>query len=228
MFTGIIEELGKLISIKKGSLEYMLSLAAPTLAPTLNIGDSVAVNGICLTVTTKTNDSFTVDVMPETVKKTNLSNLKSGSTVNLERALTLGTRLGGHLVSGHVDGVGTIKSKTLKGNALLIKMDAPRSVTRYLIDRGSIAVDGISLTVMDFGEDFVVVSIIPHTAKMTTLGFKDKGDTVNLEADLIGKYVERFLSQGRNPGKTKEPRLKSEDEKDTGLTMKKLSEAGFI
>jgi riboflavin synthase len=228
MFTGIVEELGKLISIKKGASEYVLSLAAPMLTPTLNIGDSVAVNGICLTVTTKTHDGFTVDVMPETVRKTNLSKLKSGSTVNLERALTLGTRLGGHLVSGHVDGVGTIKSKTLKGNALLIKIDAPKSVTRFLIDRGSIAIDGISLTVMDFGEDSVVVSIIPHTAKMTTLGFKDKGDTVNLEADLIGKYVEKFLRQGLNAGKAQEFQQESKDKKDAGLTMQKLSETGFI
>jgi riboflavin synthase len=219
MFTGIVEELGKVISVKKSRVDYILSLAAPFLAPGLNIGDSVAVNGICLTVTSKTGNSFAVDVMPETVKKTNLVRIKAGSTVNLERALTLSGRLGGHMVSGHVDGVGIIRSKTKKGNALLINIEAPESVTRYLIDRGSIAVDGISLTVMDIGVNLITISIIPHTAKVTTLGFKDKGDTVNLEADLIGKYVEKFL-------KSKEK--ENVNSVNGVISLDKLSESGFL
>lgn len=213
MFTGIIEELGVIKSIKRGAEDFIIEIATPKLVPELNIGDSVAVNGICLTVTKKTRDSFTVDVMPETVLKTNLNELKLGESVNLERAAMLSSRLGGHLVTGHVDAVGVIKSKTGQQNALLIKIEAPEMVTRYLIDRGSIAIDGISLTVMDYGNGHVTVSIIPHTAKVTTLGFKGPGDRVNLEADLIGKYVEKFVS-GRK-------------EKDSGLSMEKLRELGF-
>jgi len=213
VFTGIIEELGKIKSITRGAEQYILEIEAPELAPGVEIGDSVAVNGICLTATTKSASGFTVDVMPETVAKTNLNDLKRGEVVNLERAMTLSSRLGGHMVAGHVDGVGMIQSKVSEKNALKIKISAPESVTRYLIDRGSIAVDGISLTVMDYGPESVTVSIIPHTAEITTLGFKGPGDKVNLEADLIGKYVEKFTS-GRQGQKS-------------GLTMDKLQELGF-
>ncbi|MDI6715899.1 MAG: riboflavin synthase [Actinomycetota bacterium] len=213
MFTGIIEDLGKIQSIKRGADDFIIEIKSAKLTPELNIGDSIAVNGICLTVTTKSNNSFTVDVMPETVKKTSLNELKVSDMVNLERAMTPLSRFGGHMVSGHVDGVGEIKSKVSHRNAFLIKIKAPESVTRYLIDRGSIAVDGISLTVMEYGLDYVGVSIIPHTAKVTTLGFKGPGDKVNLEVDLIGKYVEKFIAnQYRNQG----------------LTMEKLREFGFI
>jgi len=213
MFTGIIEDLGKIQSIKRGAEDFIIEIKSAKLTPELNIGDSIAVNGICLTVTTKSNNSFTVDVMPETVKKTSLNELKVSDMVNLERAMTPSSRFGGHMVSGHVDGVGEIKSKVSHRNAFLIKIKAPESVTRYLIDRGSIAVDGISLTVMEYGLDYVGVSIIPHTAKVTTLGFKGPGDKVNLEVDLIGKYVEKFIAnQYRNQG----------------LTMEKLQEFGFI
>ncbi|MEW5705203.1 MAG: riboflavin synthase [Actinomycetota bacterium] len=213
MFTGIIEDLGKIQSIKRGAEDFIIEIKSAKLTPELNIGDSIAVNGICLTVTTKSNNSFTVDVMPETVKKTSLNELKVSDMVNLERAMTPSSRFGGHMVSGHVDGVGEIKSRVSHRNAFLIKIKAPESVTRYLIDRGSIAVDGISLTVMEYGLDYVGVSIIPHTAKVTTLGFKGPGDKVNLEVDLIGKYVEKFIAnQYRNQG----------------LTMEKLREFGFI
>ncbi|MCL6471597.1 MAG: riboflavin synthase [Firmicutes bacterium] len=213
MFTGIIEELGTTKSIRRAGKDFVIEIEAPSLVPELAIGDSVAVNGVCLTVTAKSDTSFTVDVMPETVAKTDLGELRVGEKVNLERALTLSARLGGHIVAGHVDAVGTIKSKVAEKNALLIKITAPESVTRYLIDRGSIAIDGISLTVMDYGDDYVSVSIIPHTAKVTTLGFKEPGDKVNLESDLIGKYVEKFLSK--------------EKEKKSGLTMEKLRDFGF-
>ncbi|MBE0447153.1 MAG: riboflavin synthase [Actinobacteria bacterium] len=213
MFTGIIEELGTIQSIKRGGDQFVLEIMAPKLVSDLEIGDSVAVNGICLTVTTKTGGSFTVDVMPETIAKTDLSELKAGEMVNLERAMTLSSRLGGHMVSGHVDGVGTIKSKTSQKNAFIIKITVPATITHYLIERGSIAVDGISLTVIDYGKDHVTVSIIPHTAKVTTLGIKGPGDRVNLEADLIGKYVEKFT--GNRQGQ------------DSRLTVDKLREYGF-
>ncbi|HCG99400.1 MAG TPA: riboflavin synthase [Actinobacteria bacterium] len=213
MFTGIIEELGTIQAIRRGADQFVLDIKAPRLVAGVEIGDSVAVNGICLTVTTKTRDGFTVDVMPETVTKTNLDDIKSGETVNLERAMTMSSRLGGHMVSGHVDGVGTITSKSKAENALIIRISAPEAVTRYLIGRGSIAVDGISLTVMDYGDEYVVVSIIPHTASVTTLGFKRPGDIVNLEADLIGKYIEKFMS--------------GQQKKTPGLTLETLREHGF-
>ncbi|MHB8841794.1 MAG: riboflavin synthase [Candidatus Aquicultor sp.] len=215
MFTGIIEELGKVKAIKRGAKEFVIEIEAPKLTPELQIGDSVAVNGVCLTATTKSVNGFTVDVMPETVVKTDLEELTRGETVNLERAMTLSSRLGGHMVSGHVDGVGVITSKTVQQNALLIKIEAPVSVTRFLIERGSIAVDGISLTVMDYSAKHVTVSIIPHTAKMTTLGFKGPRDRVNLEADLIGKYVEKFIN------------MRPDGDKSPGLTVDKLRDMGF-
>lgn len=215
MFTGIIEELGRIAAIKHGAAEFVIEIEAPMLTPEIQIGDSIAVNGVCLTATTKSARGFTVDVMPETVRKTDLEDLSRGQMVNLERAMTLSSRLGGHMVSGHVDGVGVIKSKTSQQNALLIKIEAPTTVTRFLIERGSIAVDGISLTVMDYGAGFVTVSIIPHTAKVTTLGFKGPGDRVNLEADLIGKYVEKFITE------------KQDGKKSSGLTIDKLRDLGF-
>lgn len=225
MFTGIIEELGKIKSIRRGANQFVIEIIAPELIPGIQVGDSVAVNGICLTATGKTGNSFAVDVMPETVAKTDLSDLKPGQMVNLERALTLASRLGGHMVAGHVDGVGVIRSKSQQKNALIIEISAPESVTRYLIDRGSVAVDGISLTVMDYGPGHVTVSIIPHTAKVTTLGFKGPGDKLNLEADLIGKYVEKFL------GKHKESRGRKgapgDIETRSGLSLERLRENGF-
>jgi riboflavin synthase len=229
MFTGIVEELGTLKSIKRSSTDFILEIAAPLITADLAIGDSVAVNGICLTVTMKGKEMFAVDVMPETLNNTNLQKLKPGSSVNLERALTMSSRLGGHLVSGHVDGVGIIKSKKEDSNAVVVQIKAPESVTRYLIDRGSITVDGISLTVMGLAADAITVSLIPHTAKITTLGQKKKGDTVNLEADLIGKYVEKFVSveRGSSENKVSASRMKSE-KKEKKLTAEKLGEMGFL
>ncbi|HEY3374307.1 MAG TPA: riboflavin synthase [Candidatus Aquicultor sp.] len=213
MFTGIIEELGTIKSIKRGTDDFIIEIAAPKLTPEVTLGDSIAVNGICLTAASKTSGAFTVDVMPETLAKSDLDEIKPGEAVNLERALTLSSRLGGHMVAGHVDGVGTIRSKTVQKNALIIKMSAPEAVTRYLVDRGSVAADGISLTVIDYGQGHITVSIIPHTAKMTTLGFKKSGDKVNLEADMIGKYVAKFVAQHQGPR--------------PGITMDALRENGF-
>ena len=157
-------------------------------------GDSIAVDGACLTVVEFTGHSFTVDIMPETYDRTTLSARKPGDAVNLERTLRLGDRLGGHIVSGHVEGLGVIASRRPKGIAMVVTIATPPELLKYIIKKGSIAIDGISLTVTEVTETSFSVSLIPHTAKETTLGFKDVGDSVNLETDIIGKYVERMLS----------------------------------
>ncbi|CCO07052.1 Riboflavin synthase alpha chain [Desulforamulus hydrothermalis Lam5 = DSM 18033] len=159
----------------------------------VKIGDSIAVNGVCLTVTTFGEGIFTADVMAETLARTNLKELRPGSKVNLERALRLGDRLGGHLVSGHVDGIGTIIGTARHDIATLVTVQAPDEVMKYIIKKGSVAIDGTSLTVVDFDRDKFQVSLIPHTAQVTVLGSKKIGDTVNLEADVLGKYIERLL-----------------------------------
>ena len=160
----------------------------------LKLGDSIAVNGVCLTVTSFNDRSFNADVMAETLAKTNLGNLSPGDRVNLERALALGDRLGGHLVSGHIDGVGRISSKVRHDIAVVVTIAAPPEVMRYIIRKGSVAIDGISLTVVDYGENSFRVSLIPHTAAASTLGFKQMGDSVNLEGDMIGKYIEKWFT----------------------------------
>ncbi|GAB6157710.1 riboflavin synthase [Desulfotomaculum varum] len=159
----------------------------------VKIGDSIAVNGVCLTVTTFGEGIFTADVMAETLARTNLKELRPGSKVNLERALRLGDRLGGHLVSGHVDGIGTVIGMARHDIATLVTVQAPPEVMKYIIKKGSVAIDGTSLTVVDFDRDKFQVSLIPHTAQVTVLGSKKIGDTVNLEADILGKYIERLL-----------------------------------
>ncbi|MDA8097861.1 MAG: riboflavin synthase [Clostridia bacterium] len=198
MFTGIIEELGTLERIERGSVSAHLNIRVREILKEVRLGDSISVNGVCLTVTDFASDRFTADVMGETLAKTNLGNLRIGDRVNLERALRMGDRLGGHLVSGHIDGVGTIVDKAPHGIAQVFTVEAPDVVMRYVIRKGSLAIDGISLTVVDCTDRSFRVSIIPHTAKMTTLGFKKKGDSVNLEADMLARYVEKLL-QGREP-----------------------------
>lgn len=217
MFTGLIEEMGSVRSVQRKSRSLHLTVAAAKVLDDLKIGDSIAVNGCCLTVVTLHNGSFTADVMPETYQRTNLGRLSPGHAVNLERCLTMGTRLGGHLVSGHIDGLGEIKSLQPEEIAVLYTIKAPREVLRYTVPKGSIAVDGISLTVVDVSADTFSVSIIPHTLAVTTLGRRNPGDGVNLEADLIGKYVERFVSarQGSANG-------------DQGLSKRMLEENGFV
>ncbi|MEW6182778.1 MAG: riboflavin synthase [Bacillota bacterium] len=193
MFTGIIEETGQIRAINRQAVSARLMVSAGKVMEDVRIGDSVAVNGVCLTATEVVDGGFSTDVMAETLSKTNIGKLKVGDRVNLERALRLGDRLGGHLVTGHIDGVGRILRREREEIAWVFLIQAPPEVIRYLIKKGSVAVDGISLTVVDASQDGFSVSVIPHTAAVTTLGFKGPGDTVNLEPDLIGKYVEKFV-----------------------------------
>jgi riboflavin synthase len=199
MFTGIVEELGSVKVLKREAGAARLTISASTVLGGTVLGDSICVNGVCLTVVGLGKSEFTADVAVETLNVTNLGDLKIGAKVNLERALQLSARIGGHLVSGHVDAVGRIRGKREEGNGWRTFIDAPETVLRYVIKKGSIAIDGISLTVADVDKSGFSIAMIPHTAKLTTLGFKSVGDSVNLESDIIGKYVERLLS-GRGDG----------------------------
>ncbi|GED12043.1 riboflavin synthase [Aneurinibacillus migulanus] len=216
MFTGIIEEIGTIRSIKRGDRSAVLDISADKVLTDVRLGDSIAVNGICLTVTTFSSRNFTVDVMPETLEKTSLSTIGPGSQVNLERAMAAGDRFGGHFVSGHVDGTGFIADKRSYGNAVLYKVEADETLLRYIIPKGSVAIDGISLTVVDVTETGFTVSIIPHTLAGTVLQYKEKGDLVNLECDMIGKYIERFVT------------WREQKKSRASLTESFLSEHGFL
>ncbi|MDD4172059.1 MAG: riboflavin synthase [Syntrophomonas sp.] len=202
MFTGIIEELGTVQVLKRGSNSSQISIQASKVLEDVKLGDSIAINGVCLTVTSFDREHFTADMMAETLAKTNLKELGNGQKVNLERAARLGDRMGGHLVQGHVDAVGTIVEQEIIDIAKVLKIKAPQEMLDYIVAKGSIAIDGISLTVVSLLDDSFTVSIIPHTAGMTTLGFKKPGDTVNLEADIIGRYVEKFLKRSGGKHKT--------------------------
>ena len=193
MFTGLVAELGTVQKLQQQGVSYHLTVAAHKVMQNLRIGDSVAVNGACLTVVQMGENAFTADVMPETVRLTNIGSLHTGDKVNLERTLRLCDGLDGHIVSGHVEGQGVIASRRPEGIAVVVTITAPPELLKYIIKKGSIAIDGISLTVTQVTETSFSVSLIPHTAKETTLGFKDVGDSVNLETDIIGKYVERML-----------------------------------
>lgn len=195
MFTGIVEEMGAVTMMEKTLAGTRVTLLASTVLGDLKIGDSVSVNGICLTVVSKGDRDFSVEVSPETLSVTTLGQLLPGTPVNLERPMKLNERIGGHLVAGHVDGVGTIRSRQQEGNAIFFTIEAPPEILRYCVLKGSITVDGISLTINDVTQYGVTIAVIPHTAKVTTLGLKQVNDTVNLEADLIGKYVERLLQE---------------------------------
>jgi len=212
VFTGIVEEVGTVRSIRPGAASVVVDVAASTVTDDAAVGDSILTDGVCLTITALRRDGFTADAMPETVRRTTLSERRPGDRLNLERAMTLSSRLGGHLVSGHIDGVGTVTSVTPEDNALVVELEAPEAVTRVTVDQGSVAVDGVSLTVVSIAGDRLRVSLIPHTAAITTLGRLRAGSRVNLEADLIAKYVFAFVS-GRKP--------------TDGLTWEKLAEAGF-
>jgi riboflavin synthase len=202
MFTGIVEEMGAITSIEKTLAGTRLTILASAVMGDLKIGDSVSVNGTCLTVVTKGERNFVVEVSPETLSVTTLGQLTGGAPVNLERAMRLNERIGGHLVAGHVDGVGTIRSRHQEGNAICFTIEAPSDILRYCVTKGSITIDGVSLTINEVADHSFNIAIIPHTAKVTILGLKQVNDMVNLESDLIGKYVERLLQERSQLPKT--------------------------
>ncbi|MBP5679912.1 MAG: riboflavin synthase [Bacteroidales bacterium] len=212
MFTGIIEEIGHVKSLHRGAKSFTLEVEADVVMQGTQVGDSIATNGVCLTVTSLTGHGFTADVMPETVQRTALGELKAGSPVNLERALSLQTRLGGHIVSGHIDGTGRIADRRQDDNALWLTVECDSRLLRYIIEKGSITIQGVSLTVARVDERSFAVSLIPHTQSATTLHAAHIGDLVNLENDIIAKYVEKLL--GKAPS-------------DAGI-MQKLKENGFV
>ncbi|OGN87773.1 MAG: riboflavin synthase subunit alpha [Chloroflexi bacterium RBG_13_46_14] len=207
MFTGIVEEVGKVVSTGNAKLIISAGKVVPGLKP----GDSVAVNGVCLTVTALTAESFSVDVMPETSERSNIELLRVGDRVNVEPALALGGPMGGHLVQGHIDTTGKIASMKWQGKAMIVGIEAPPSVMRYIVEKGFISVDGISLTVVERDNTSFRVSVVDFTRQNTTLGDRKVGDIVNLEADIIAKYVEQFTKP-----------------QDRGITPDFLAEHGFL
>ena len=214
MFTGIVEEMGKIVRVEKGAKSSRLTVSGDKIFSDLKLGDSVATNGVCLTVTSFSKGIFTADVMNETLKRSNLGELRQGSMVNLERAMIANGRFGGHIVSGHIDGTGVITKIEQDDIAVWYTIRADRKIMKYIIEKGSVAIDGISLTIAKVTDNDFSVSLIPHTAKETVLGYKKTGDTVNLENDVVGKYIEHFLSFKEEPetkssGITKELRLKA-------------------
>ncbi|MCP3033016.1 riboflavin synthase [Halobacillus sp. A1] len=214
MFTGIVEEIGSVKGIKTKTEALEISIQAKDILDDVNLGDSISINGVCLTVTSYTDRSVEFDVMPETFRATNLNELKQGSPVNLERAMAAGGRFGGHLVSGHIDGTGQIVNKTPESNAVYYEIELPDELIKYFVYKGSIAVDGTSLTVFGVKENKVTISLIPHTMEHTVLGNKGTGDRVNIECDMIGKYVAHFLG-------------KDEPDEKSQMTKEFLSENGF-
>ena len=225
MFTGLIEETGSILNIRPGSKSTSVSIKASKVLEDANIGDSIAVNGICLTVTSKSADSFTADVMPETINRTNLHRLTKGSKVNLERALKLGDRLGGHMVSGHIDSTGEIIKISPDENAVLIEIGLSASLIPYIIEKGSVSIDGISLTVASVTKRSFIVSVIPHTKKMTTLEKAMSGQMVNIECDMIGKYIQSFVANSKILSSNS-----TEDniEKPSKIDMNFLASNGFL
>lgn len=215
MFTGIVEEIGTVKAIGKGSVSSFIRIAADKVLGDAHIGDSIAVNGVCLTVTDITGNTFQADVMNETLSRSSLGSLKNGSYVNLERAMAADGRFGGHIVSGHIDGTGTIASVKQDGIAIWYTISTNDGILRYIVEKGSVAIDGISLTVAKTTPNDFSVSVIPHTASQTVLGFKKAGDIVNLENDIIGKYVEKLF---------KPDEKKAEK---SGITMDFLMKNGF-
>ncbi|MCL5022000.1 MAG: riboflavin synthase [Nitrospirae bacterium] len=217
MFTGIIVEMGRVAAFGRKPAGASLAVSSDAVAKEASLGDSIAVNGVCLTVVKRQGAVLCFDLSDETLRSTNLGRLVSGDRVNLEPSLRPDGKLGGHFVTGHVDAVGTIGSKKVLGDALEVVIEAPEKVTDLLVEKGSVAVDGISLTVVDVAKDRFFVVIIPHTAGVTSLGFKAPGETVNLEADIIGKYVARFVKKegaGNSGG--------------SGRLMQSLRQAGYI
>ncbi|RDG35199.1 riboflavin synthase [Streptomyces corynorhini] len=204
MFTGIIEELGEVTAVENLGDASRFRLRGPLVTEGAGHGDSIAVNGVCLTVVDHGDGEFTADVMAETLNRSSLGALATGSRVNLERPMAVGGRLGGHIVQGHVDGTGTVVARTPSEHWEIVKVSLPAALSRYVVEKGSITVDGVSLTVVEAGADYFTISLIPTTLALTTLGIKGPGDPVNLEVDVIAKYVERLLAPGR-PAPAEEP-----------------------
>ena len=213
MFTGIIEETGSVARVLQGGTSGEIRINASYVLEGTKLGDSIAVNGVCLTVTGLYDDGFTADVMPETLRRSNLGMLRSGDRVNLERAMAADGRFGGHIVSGHIDGTGEIASLRNEGNAVWVRIRSKEEILALIVEKGSITIDGISLTVASLGSDYFEVSIIPHTGAQTTLLKKKTGDKVNLENDIIGKYVQRLLGKSTQ---------------SSGITESFLAEHGFF
>lgn len=215
MFTGIVEEVGTVREIRKGQTSSFIEIQAKTVLSDVHLGDSIAVNGVCLTVTEFSADSFRADVMNETLNRSSLGSLRSGSHVNLERAMPANGRFGGHIVSGHIDGTGVITDIRRDGISVWYTIGTTAAVMRYIVEKGSVAIDGISLTVAKVTDSSFSVSIIPHTAEQTVLSYRKIGDTVNLENDIIGKYVEKLM----NP--------QNSQKEENGITMEFLAKNGF-
>ena len=226
MFTGIIEEVGTIDKIANGSKSAVLFIKASKVLEDTKLGDSIAVNGVCLTVTSMEGDIFTADVMAETLRRSSLGSLSKGSKVNLERAMAANGRFGGHIVSGHIDGTGRIASMVREDNAVWVEINASAEILKFIVMKGSIAIDGISLTVAGLAEESFSVSVIPHTGEETTLLKKGAGDIVNLENDVVGKYVDRLLNYS---SLTVTDLDKETDSKETGpdITMEFLKSNGF-
>lgn len=217
MFTGIIEEVGEITGLRQTGTSTVLGVRAKTVLGGTKIGDSIAVNGVCLTVVRLTGDGFDGDVMPETLRRTNLGKLKPKSRVNLERAMAADGRFGGHIVAGHVDGTGTITELKPEGNAVWVTVSAAPELLRYIVEKGSITIDGISLTVAYVDDSCFKVSIIPHTGEETTLLTRTAGYEVNLETDIVGKYVEKLMQPTKDAAKPK-----------SGLSAEFLAQNGFL
>ncbi len=220
MFTGIVEEIGTVVSISKGVQSSKLTLQGNVIFEDMHIGDSIAVNGVCLTVTTKTSNTFTVDVMAETLRRSSLGTLTNGSKVNMERAMAANGRFGGHIVSGHIDGIGEIESFVREDNAVWVTINTPSKLLKYIIEKGSVAIDGISLTVAYVDDTCFKVSLIPHTAGNTTLLDKKPGDIVNLENDVVGKYIDKLLHF--------ENATDEQDRSKSDISMDFLAKNGFM
>ena len=221
MFTGIIEGLGTIAEIRLSGQSKRLLIDADFSLDQTKIGDSIAVSGACVTAVMVGGKRFEVDVSPETLAKTTFGTAKIGDRVNLERALCLSDRIDGHLVSGHIDGIGSVQQRKTIGNAIIVVIGVPEFLSRYMITKGSVAVDGISLTINNRARDCFDVSIIPHTAKLTTIGFKKAGDYVNIEIDMIGKYIENFIAE----------KPANNIKKETGqprVDMQLLAKTGFL
>jgi len=227
VFTGIIEEVGAVVSVKRGRASSVLTIAGDKVLEDTRLGDSIAVNGVCLTVMARSGMSFSADVMHETLIRSTLGALKPKDSINLERAMPADGRFGGHIVSGHIDGCGTISEIRKDDNAIWYAIRADAGLMRYIVEKGSIAIDGISLTVATVSSQGFSVSIIPHTASMTTLSQRKVGDAVNLETDIIGKYVERLINfRGDTPTNSQPASTKTSTGKNT-ITTEFLMKNGF-